>query len=157
MLRAAAEGLSNRPYQVIMTTGPHRKPSELGLSGHWANVRIEQWVPHEALLPLTDLVITTGGAGITLSALQAGIPLVLAPTEWDKFDNAQRVVEAGAGIRIPPARCSPQRLNKIVERILGEATFLANAKRLSTLLKSQGGAARAAELVETILIPASRT
>jgi MGT family glycosyltransferase len=157
LLRAAALGLSDRPCRVIMTTGPHRRPSELGLESFGANIRIEQWVPHDALLPLTDLVITTGGAGTTLSALKAGIPLILTPTEWDKFDNAQRVVEAGAGIRLAPRRCSPRNLRRAVDRVLGEATFGAQARRLAKRLIEPGGAARAAELVEQHLVRDKRS
>src|SRR5262249_26064611 len=38
--------------------------------------------------------------GGVLAALKKGVPLVIVPTEWDRPENALRVVEAGAGLRI---------------------------------------------------------
>lgn len=148
LLRAAARGLANLPVEVIMTTGVYREPTELDLGPIGANVRVLRWVPHGELLPHIDVVVTTGGAGTVLAALQAGVPLVVVPTEWDKPDNAQRVVEAGAGVRLSPWRCTPRRLRRAVERVLGNGSFRWNAERLAATFPRYGGAARAAELLE---------
>jgi len=148
LLRAAAQGLANRPLQVVMTTGDRRDPSRLDLGPRAANVRVERWVAHEFLLPHTDIVVTTGGAGTVMTVLQAGVPLVVVPTEWDKPENAQRVVEAGAGVRLAPSRLTPDRLRAAVERVLGEPSFRQNAKRLAADFRRYRGPARAAELME---------
>ena len=148
LLQAAARGLANLPMEVIMTTGGTRAPEELGLGALAPNVHLEAWIAHTELFPHTDVVITTGGAGTILTALEAGIPLLIAPTEWDKTDNAQRVVEAGAAIRISPGRCSPQRLRTAVERLLTDPSYRENAKRLARILKGINGPRRAAELIE---------
>ena len=76
---------------VILTTGAHRRPDELDLGPRGANIRVEQFVPHHALFPKTDVVVTTGGAGTVTTALLAGVPLVVVPTGWDLPENAQRV------------------------------------------------------------------
>lgn len=152
VLRAAAQGLANLPLQVIMTTGTNRNPVELGLEPSAPNVRVERWVAHSDLLPHTDVVVTTGGAGTVLAALCAGVPLIVVSTEWDKPENAQRVVEAGAGIRLAPRHCTPRRLRAAVERVLGEPSFRQRAQRLAALFGQYGGAARAAELLESLTI-----
>jgi MGT family glycosyltransferase len=148
LLRAAARGLANQPLQVIMTTGGRRDPASLDLGPLAPNVRVERWVAHEFLLPRTDLVIATGGAGTVMTVLQEGVPLVVVPTEWDKPENAQRVVEAGAGLRLAPGRLTPERLRAAVERVLGEPSFRENARRLAADFRRYRGAARAAELLE---------
>lgn len=148
LLEDAARGLSGLPMEVIMTTGGDRDPDSVDLGPAAPNVRLERWVPHTELFPYTSAVVTTGGAGTILTALAAGIPLVIVPTEWDKPDNAQRVVEAGAAVRVSPRRCSPARLRKAVETVLGAASYRENAQRLAAILKGCDGPRRAAELIE---------
>jgi len=148
LLRAAARGLAGMPVQVVMTTGTRRDPASLDLGPPSPNVRVDRWVAHEHLLPLTDVVVTTGGAGTVMTVLEAGIPLVVIPTEWDKPENAQRVVEAGAGVRISPRHLTPNRLRGAVERVLADPSYRENARRLAAGFASYRGPARAAELLE---------
>ena len=113
LLRAALQGLASIPVNVIATTGRHRDPASLGLGVIPPNARVERWIPHSDLLPRTDVVVTTGGTGTVLATLSAGRPLVVMPTAWDQPENAWRVAEAGAGIRLAPRQCTPE--GKIVE------------------------------------------
>src|SRR5262249_12263872 len=69
LLRAAMQGLAGQPLQVVMTTGNRRDPAELDLGPRAANVRVERFVPHRFLLPRTDVVVTTGGAGTVMTVL----------------------------------------------------------------------------------------
>jgi UDP:flavonoid glycosyltransferase YjiC (YdhE family) len=94
--------------------------------------------------------VTTGGAATVLASLQAGVPLVVVPTFWDKNDNAQRVVEAGVGIRLAPRRCTPERLRAAVMRLLDEPTFRQNARHMARRFAEASGPPRAAELLENL-------
>jgi UDP:flavonoid glycosyltransferase YjiC (YdhE family) len=58
------------------------------------------------------------------------------------------VVEAGAGLRIAPNRCTPERLRAAVERVMNEPSFRDNARRLAGAFARSGGPARAAQLLE---------
>ena len=147
VLNAAAAAFAEMDVQVIMTTGGERDPDLLQSDTISSNIRIEQWVPHADLLPLTDIMITTGGAGSILAALTAGVPLIIIPTQWDKPDNAQRVVASGAGIRLSPYRCTPQRLRAAAEKMLATASYRDNAQRLAGIFKQYRGSVRAAELL----------
>lgn len=148
VLQAAARGLANLPLQGILATGSHRNPAELGLEPLAPNIHVESWIPYAHLLPRTDVVVTTGGAGTVLASLMAGIPLVVIPTEWDKPEVAQRVVEAGAGLRLSPRRCTPERLRSAVETVLADPEFRKNARRLAAGLTKSGGPDDAAALLE---------
>jgi MGT family glycosyltransferase len=150
VLRAAAQGLAKSPVQVIMTTGGNRDPAELDVGSRAANVHVVRWVSHSELLPRTDVLVTTGGAGTVLAALNVGVPMVVIPTEWDKLGNAQRVVEAGAGLRLAPRGCTAERLRAAVERVLGEPSFRRNAQRIAASFAHHGGPAEAAELLEQL-------
>ncbi len=151
LLQAAAQGLADQPVQVIMTAGGHRNASEIGLGALASNIRLENWIAHSDLLPRTDVVVTTGGAGTVGAILAAGIPLIIVPTEWDKPENARRVVEAGAGLCLSPSRCTPARLRAAVERVLADSSFRENAQRLAdTWARYNDGPARAAGLLEQL-------
>jgi MGT family glycosyltransferase len=146
LLKAAARALQDMPVDVVMTTGRQRDPTELGVLA--SNIRVEAYVPQSDLLPKAAVMVTVGGSGGVLAALQAGVPLVVAPTEWDRPENAQRVVEAGAGLRVAAERCTPKRLRAAVERVLHEPSFRRNAECLREVCTRYGGPARAAQLLE---------
>jgi MGT family glycosyltransferase len=148
VLRAAARGLADAPVQVVMTSGPQRDPATLDLGPPAENVRVEQWVSHDDLLPRCAAIVTTGGAGTVKAALTHGVPLVVVPTHWDKSDNARRIAEAGAGLRLAPGRCTPARLRAAVARVLREPAFRANALRLSRELEAAPRPEYAAGLLE---------
>jgi UDP:flavonoid glycosyltransferase YjiC (YdhE family) len=82
--------------------------------------------------------VTHGGLGTTLRALAHGKPLLLLPLGRDQQFNARRVVELGAGIRLP------------VEASLAEI-----ASALSELLTQPRFTERAESAAETIAADAA--
>lgn len=150
VLQAAAEGLAHTAREVIMTTGKRRDPGILAVGESAANIRVERYVPHGDLFPHTDVVVTTGGAGTVLTALVAGVPLVVVPTGLDLPEIAQRVVEAGVGVRIHPKQCTPENLRAAVEEVLGNSAYRRRAREIGTALTEQGGPHRAAQLLEEL-------
>jgi N-glycosyltransferase StaG len=151
VLRAAAEGLADTACEAILSTGRGREPGELGLSSASSNVHVTPWLSHDVLLRRCAAVVTTGGMGTVMSALRAGVPLVVVPTNWDKPTIAQRVVDAGVGVRLAPRHCTPARLRDAVQRVLGDRQFRDSARRLARLLAAVPGPERAAELIEGLV------
>lgn len=151
LLRASVEGLADLPLQVVATSGQHREPGSLGLGELPANIHLTSWVNHEELLPRCSAVVTTGGAATVTAALSAGLPLVVVPTTWDKPDNARRVIDAGAGIRLSPRKCSGDALRDAVQSVLTDPSYARNARRVGGLLRKAPGAPRAAELIEELV------
>ena len=149
LLKAAAQALGDLPVRVVMTAGAQRKPSDLGIQCA-SNTRLESYIPQSWLLPRTSVMITLGGSGGVLAALGRGVPLVIVPTEWDRPENAQRVVEAGAGLRIPAEHCTPERLRAAVEQVLKNPSYTQNAQRLAADFKRFEGPAGAAALLESV-------
>ncbi|HDS1038342.1 TPA: glycosyl transferase [Stenotrophomonas maltophilia] len=45
-----------------------------------------------------DLVLHHGGAGVMYHALRAGVPALVYPLDYDQFDHAARLQQAGAGL-----------------------------------------------------------
>lgn len=150
LLEIAIEALAGAPFQVILATGHQRTPESLNLSTAAPNIRLEQFVPYKILLPKTSVLVTTGGGGTILEALLAGIPVLVVPIGWEHAENAQRVVEAGVGLRLNPADCTPKTLRAAVERLTSDPSFQTNAQRVRKELAAQGGPLRASELLETL-------
>ena len=150
VLKSAARGLADTSYQVVMSTGTHRQVSLGDLGCTASNVTIASWVSHEELFPRANVIVCNGGSGTVRAALQAGIPLVLVPMEWDQLENAQRVVEAGAGVRLSMSQCTPERIRAAVDRVLSDPSFSGNARRLADSFTRYGNGQRAAQLIETL-------
>jgi UDP:flavonoid glycosyltransferase YjiC (YdhE family) len=155
LLRNAVRGLADAPVEVVLTTGRQRDPGAL-LGPLPPNVHATRWLSHGELLPRCAAVVTTGGPATIMAALQAGVPLVVVPTTWDKPDNARRVMEAGVGVRLKPGGCSPRTLRAAIEAVLGDSAYRTNARRVAERLAAAPGPAGAAELLEE-LVPARVT
>jgi MGT family glycosyltransferase len=148
VLRAAAQGLAGLPIQVVITTGRHRDPASLGLGAAAApNVRVERWVPLAPLLPRLAAIVTVGGPSTLLAGLDAGVPAVIVPSDWDHPETAWRLVASGAGIRLAPRACTPRRMRRAVTRVLEDPRFRRQARRLSAEFRAAGGTERAAALI----------
>lgn len=156
LLPAAARGLAGAPYEAILTTGRERDPAALGLASA-PNVHVTDWLSHGELLSRCAAVVTTGGAHTIVSALAAGVPLVIVPTLWDKPANARRIVAAGVGVQLPPRLCTPERLRAAVDEIVGGPSYRRNAERIAQALATAPGPAGAAEMIDRLTAtPVSR-
>jgi MGT family glycosyltransferase len=151
LLRTAIEAMAEQPVELIVTTGDQRAPESLGLGEVPANVHVTSWLSHGELLPRCSALITVGGKATILAAMEAGVPLVLVPTTWDKPDNARRVTEAGAGVRLAPRACTPDTLRDAVRAVLDEPRYRAAADRLASRLARAPGPVGAAELLEKLV------
>ena len=157
ILRAAAQGLGGAAMELIMTTGRQRDPAELDLGPLAPNVHVTRWLSHHELMPRCSVMVTAGGTSTILSALRSGVPLVVVPTNWDKPDNARRVVEAGVGVRLAPKQCTPDGLRAAVEGVLREPKYAENARHIAGLIAASPGPPRAAELIEELVASGTGT
>ena len=80
-------------------------------------------------------------------ALYSGVPCIITPTSIDQFDNAMRVVQSGAGIRLDNAYITAEAITSSIRKIT-EGKYRQEAKRMSVILRAGCGAERAANLVE---------
>jgi UDP:flavonoid glycosyltransferase YjiC (YdhE family) len=149
LLPAAARGLAGAPFETIVTTGRERNPAALGLPPA-PNVHVTDWLSHGELLPRCAAIVTTGGAQTIVSALAAGVPLVVVPTLWDKPANARRVAAAGVGVQVAPRACTPERLRAAVDDVLREPSYRRNAARMAEALAAAPGPAGAAEMIAAL-------
>jgi UDP:flavonoid glycosyltransferase YjiC (YdhE family) len=101
-----------------------------------------------ALMPRLAAVVCHGGLNTVSEALAHGVPLVVAPIRHDQPVNASLVAAAGAGLRIPFNRFTPEELRAAVETVLSNPSYRAAAAAIRQSFATAGGSRAAAEHLE---------
>ena len=144
LAEVACDALAGEPFEVVLTTAdvdPAGLPSV-------ANVRIEHLLPHAPLLEHAACVVCHAGMGITQKALAHGVPVVAVPFGRDQPDVARRVEVAGAGVRLPARKLTPERLWEAVQRAI---ELRPGAERIAAAFAEAGGAVAAAQVIEGLV------
>jgi UDP:flavonoid glycosyltransferase YjiC (YdhE family) len=83
--------------------------------------------PHAPILPLASVMVTHAGHASALRPLMAGVPVVCLPFGRDQPDNAARITERGAGLRLNPD-ASVEEIAAAIGRVIDEPSFRAAAQ-----------------------------
>lgn len=126
---AALAQLAELPVRVLATIGERREPAELGTLP--PSVRVERWLPQAQVMPHAAAMVGHGGAGSTLGALAAGVPMALIPLFADQSHNARRVAELGAGITLDHSVDPFPELGAAVQALLADETYHDRAAALA--------------------------
>jgi MGT family glycosyltransferase len=147
--------LGRTDHRVIVSMGPQHQ--ELRLH---ENMVGEEFLPQTSVLPLVDLVITHGGNNTVTECMYFGRPMIVLPLFWDQHDNAQRVHEAGFGVRLDPYRFADEQLLAWIDRLSADAELAGRLASVAGRLQAAPGTIQAAESIESLMrnrlpIPAS--
>jgi UDP:flavonoid glycosyltransferase YjiC (YdhE family) len=104
-------------------------------------------VPYDWLLPRVCAAVHQGGAGVTGSALRAGVPSVVVPVFGDHPFWAQRVFELGAGPRpVPAKRLTADALADAIRRT-EDKEIRRRAAELGERIRKEDGVGRAVQVI----------
>ena len=78
------------------------------------NVRAAGWVPLSALLPTCAALVHHGGAGSTLTAIDAGVTQLVLPHGADQYVNADAVARRGLGLRSEPDQVDEELIDRLL-------------------------------------------
>ena len=149
LILPAIRALANYNVLVIVTTGG--QPIEnLGLDSMPANVRVEQFIPYEHLLPHVDVMVTNAGFNGVQLALANGVPLVTAGQTEEKPEICARVQWAGVGIDLKTSTPRPMQIRDAVMKILGSSQYRQRAFRFKTEIAQYDAPALATALLEQL-------
>jgi MGT family glycosyltransferase len=146
LAEVACAAFDGQPFDVVLTT------AGVDVSGLHvpANVRVERFAPHAAVLARAVCAVCHAGMGITQKALAHGVPVVAVPFGRDQPEVARRVEIAQAGVRIPAARLTTGRLRAGVRDAMDRR---AGAARIAAAFAAAGGPTAAADALEELAGP----
>ncbi|GAA4698442.1 nucleotide disphospho-sugar-binding domain-containing protein [Phytohabitans rumicis] len=78
------------------------------------HVRVAGWIPINTLLHSCTAIIHHGGAGTTLTALDAGVPQLVLPSGADRHINASAVHDRGVGIHSETGNVDGAQLHRLI-------------------------------------------
>ncbi len=133
LLRRIVDALGALPVRGVVTTGHAIDPNEL--PSH-PQVQVLRSAPHRAVLEHASVVVTHGGHGTVIKALGGDVPLLVLPMGRDQLDNATRVTERGAGLRLEPD-AGADAIAAAVRRLLEEPGFREAAAGLGARLRAE--------------------
>jgi MGT family glycosyltransferase len=137
--------LADTPHRYIVSKGPRHAEFDLAENMWGAEV-----VPQTNVLPQVDLVITHGGNNTTTESFHFGKPMIVLPLFWDQYDNAQRVHEVGAGIRLDTYGFQDEQLTGAIEHLLADEPLRRRLDLDGRRIRSISGTEVAADRIEAV-------
>jgi MGT family glycosyltransferase len=119
LIQRVCDAIAGLALDAILTLGPAVSAEAIRVP---RNLEASTYGDHDQLLPRCAAVVTHGGLGTTLRSLAHGTPLLLLPLGRDQEFNAGRVVELGAGIRLPHDASAPEIASGLLE-LLAQPRF----------------------------------
>jgi UDP:flavonoid glycosyltransferase YjiC (YdhE family) len=119
VIQDAMDAVAKCVTSVVVTTGPN-PTTEFRVPG---DVMIETYVRQSAILGSVDVVVSHGGAGTTLGAIEFGLPHIVIPQQaMSQLRNAERVEALGIGVRLE-AGSGPDGIRRAVQQILDDPGY----------------------------------
>ncbi|GAY18474.1 glycosyltransferase [Mycobacterium sp. shizuoka-1] len=143
----ALQALADQPVHVVASF-PAGIPAGLPRT---PNSTVCRYVSHDLVLQRAVCVVTHGGMGTTVKALDRGVPVCVVPFARDQAEVARRVQMAGCGTRLTRRRLTPRRLRNAV---LQAATMTEGARRVADGFAATGGVRHGADVIEQQLLSA---
>jgi len=145
LMKNLVEALAETSHRYVVSKGPQHPEYDLT-----DNMVGKEFLPQVSVLPQVDLVITHGGNNTTTECLHFGKPMVILPIFWDQHDNAQRIDEAGFGVRLPTYSFGEGDLAGAIDRTLADDGLRARLAVVAHRLQESPGNERAAHLIESV-------
>ena len=152
--REAFLGLVDLDARLVVTVGPQGDPKDFGaLPSH---VSVDRYVPQRLLLPKCSLVVSHGGSGTFLGALDHALPQLCIPQAADQFANAHAGASAGASLTLLPGQATRDAVRDAATRMLAEPSFRSSAQRIQLELRSMPSPDHVASVIERLVSTCAR-
>lgn len=147
-LGTIAEGLRDEPLELIITVGRDQDPAQLGPQP--ANVHVERYIPQSLLLPKCDLAVMHGGYNSVMSAVYAGLPVIVMPLAADQPMNARACARLGMGQVLDVDALTPEGVRRQVREILKDSGYRERARRIQAEAAALPGMGHGLALLEKL-------
>ncbi|SEF27683.1 UDP:flavonoid glycosyltransferase YjiC, YdhE family [Amycolatopsis pretoriensis] len=157
---AALTGGVARDWNSVIVVPPAICPLEL-VRRHVGDAEhvylTDRFVPAPLVNELADVVVSHGGQGTVQTAVSTGTPVVGFGVQTEQQLNLDRVVEAGAGIRLPIHRWKPAAIRRAVNKVLTEPAYEERARLLQRRFAAVDGRTAAGREIWHWLVDEDRT
>ncbi|MFH8606302.1 macrolide family glycosyltransferase [Streptomyces sp. NPDC018029] len=137
-------------WHVVLQIGRHVDPAELG-DDVPGNVEVCSWAPQLAILEQADAFVTHAGMGSSGEGLFCGVPMIAVPQGAEQPMNADRLVELGVARRVDTADATAAVLRGALRELTSDPEVARRCAELREQVRAEGGARRAADLIEAEL------
>jgi UDP:flavonoid glycosyltransferase YjiC (YdhE family) len=125
VFQAIIDAMAGTVEGMVVTTGPN-PPHGLEVP---AGTVVEQYVRQSLVLGSVDVVVSHGGAGTALGAIEHGLPHVVMPQQpHSQLRNAERVEALAIGVHV--LQGSYDAVGPAVQRVLDDPIHAANARAM---------------------------
>ena len=149
LIEPTIRALADEDVTVVVTTGG--RPVSQIRTPLPANTFAAEFLPHDVLLPLVDVLVTNGGYGAVQRALADGVPLVVAGETEDKPEVAARVEYFGVGVNLRTGTPSPQQLRDAVSSVLTDPGYRTRAAQLQAAYADRDSVTAIGALVDEVI------
>nr|WP_241728568.1 nucleotide disphospho-sugar-binding domain-containing protein [Nocardioides zeae] len=107
-------------------------------------VRVEPFLPLDALMRSCSLLVSHGGPGTVTTGVAHGVPQLVVPGEFDSPELAAHLAATGAAAVLERAAASPAAVTAAADGLLRSGTAAAAARRLQDEARAMPGPAELA-------------
>ncbi|MFD7017259.1 macrolide family glycosyltransferase [Streptomyces sp. NPDC059928] len=138
-------------WHVVLQIGSDVDPAELG-DRIPPNFEVHSHTAQLAILEQADAYVTQAGIGSSSEGLYAGVPMIALSQNAEEAFHADRLVELGVARRVDTAETSAAALRTALMELIGDSQVAARSAWLWAEVRAEGGARRAADLIEEQLV-----
>jgi MGT family glycosyltransferase len=135
--------------QLVLSVGDQIDPRRIVSAPR--NAIIVPRAPQLDLLKLASVCITHAGLNTVLESLAQGVPQIAIPVTFDQPSVAARIAHRQTGVVTSLDKLTPDHLSELLDEVLINSTYRANAKRVQHKIIEANGLAVAADVVEEAL------
>lgn len=146
---AAMHALAHTRNRLAVTVGMGHTPDELAPIP--ANARVEQYIPHSAVLKNAPLFISHAGHGSVMKSLWYGVPMVLVPWSRDQFGVAARAGTMQAALVIPKDTLTVLVMAEAIDAVIHDPKYKWAAQSAAERMRHERSTQIAVELVAEVV------
>ena len=139
----------HKNLQLVLSVGNQIDPKQIGSVPN--NAIIVQQAPQLELLKKASVCITHAGLNTVLESLAQGVPQLAIPVAYDQPGIAARIANKRTGAVTSLDKLTADHLSTLLNRVLSDATYRDNARKLQKAIAEANGLSIAADIVEQAL------
>ncbi|AOX04340.1 glycosyl transferase family 28 [Moorena producens PAL-8-15-08-1] len=145
----AATALRELGYRAVLLMG--KEAQQVSSESLPKGTIAVDYAPHSELFPRSMAIVHHGGIGTTGEAMLSGRPMLVVPDDFDRYDNAARIVSLGVGRQVSRDRYSATVLARELKQLLLDPVYEERAASVGSLLRAEDGVRRAVDAIEPLL------